>query len=77
VQEVHKTYEADFKAAGAGIWYEHRIINDMVAMAIKSNGGFVWVCMNYGGDVQLVGPETGAVCQRLPITTRSSMSSDG
>ena len=35
-----------------GIWYEHRLIDDMVAYAIKSNGGFVWACKNYDGDVQ-------------------------
>lgn len=35
-----------------GIWYEHRLIDDMVAMAIKTNGGFVWACKNYDGDVQ-------------------------
>ena len=35
-----------------GIWYEHRLIDDMVAMSIKSNGGFVWACKNYDGDVQ-------------------------
>ena len=36
----------------AGLWYEHRLIDDMVAYAIKSNGGFVWACKNYDGDVQ-------------------------
>ena len=36
----------------AGIWYEHRLIDDMVAQALKSNGGFVWACKNYDGDVQ-------------------------
>jgi isocitrate dehydrogenase len=39
-----------FKAAG--ISYEHRLIDDMVAYCIKSNGGFVWACKNYDGDVQ-------------------------
>lgn len=34
------------------IWYEHRLIDDMVAYMIKSNGGFVWACKNYDGDVQ-------------------------
>ncbi|RCN28937.1 isocitrate dehydrogenase domain protein [Ancylostoma caninum] len=43
-------YEAQFKAAG--IWYEHRLIDDMVAQAMKSEGGFVWACKNYDGDVQ-------------------------
>ncbi len=36
----------------AGIWYEHRLIDDMVAQAMKSEGGFVWACKNYDGDVQ-------------------------
>ncbi|KAH8548690.1 isocitrate dehydrogenase [NADP] [Umbelopsis sp. PMI_123] len=35
-----------------GIWYEHRLIDDMVAQALKSKGGFVWACKNYDGDVQ-------------------------
>lgn len=43
-------YEAPFKAAG--IWYEHRLIDDMVAFAMKSDGGYVWACKNYDGDVQ-------------------------
>jgi len=34
------------------IWYEHRLIDDMVAYAIKSSGGFVWACKNYDGDVE-------------------------
>lgn len=34
------------------LWYEHRLIDDMVAFAIKSKGGFVWACKNYDGDVQ-------------------------
>uniref|UniRef100_A0A7N0UXL0 Isopropylmalate dehydrogenase-like domain-containing protein n=1 Tax=Kalanchoe fedtschenkoi TaxID=63787 RepID=A0A7N0UXL0_KALFE len=34
------------------IWYEHRLIDDMVAYAIKSSGGYVWACKNYDGDVQ-------------------------
>jgi len=44
------TYKTQFEAAG--LWYEHRLIDDMVAYAIKSNGGFVWACKNYDGDVQ-------------------------
>ncbi|KAL6773713.1 IDH3 [Auxenochlorella protothecoides x Auxenochlorella symbiontica] len=43
-------YRSDFEAAG--IWYEHRLIDDMVAQALKSSGGFVWACKNYDGDVQ-------------------------
>ncbi len=50
-QEV---YEAEFKTdyEVAGIWYEHRLIDDMVAFAIKTSGKFVWACKNYDGDVQ-------------------------
>lgn len=43
-------YKEEFDKAG--IWYEHRLIDDMVAQALKSNGGFVWGCKNYDGDVQ-------------------------
>jgi isocitrate dehydrogenase len=47
-------YEADFKAEFEknGIWYEHRLIDDMVAYAMKTSGGYVWACKNYDGDVQ-------------------------
>ncbi len=50
-QEV---YENEFKEAfeKAGLTYEHRLIDDMVAAAMKWNGGFVWACKNYDGDVQ-------------------------
>jgi len=50
-QEV---YEADFVESfkSAGITYEHRLIDDMVACALKWNGGFIWACKNYDGDVQ-------------------------
>ena len=43
-------YEADFKAAG--LTYEHRLIDDMVAASLKWGGGYVWACKNYDGDVQ-------------------------
>ena len=47
-------YDAEFKDAFAskGISYEHRLIDDMVAAAMKWSGGFVWACKNYDGDVQ-------------------------
>ncbi len=47
-------YESEFKDKfkKAGITYEHRLIDDMVACAMKWNGGFVWACKNYDGDVQ-------------------------
>ncbi|MDA0902443.1 MAG: NADP-dependent isocitrate dehydrogenase [Proteobacteria bacterium] len=63
---ILKVYDKEFKAIfediyvdefkqkfeAAGIWYEHRLIDDMVAYAMKSEGGFVWACKNYDGDVQ-------------------------
>ena len=50
-QEVFENeFQDRFKAAG--ITYEHRLIDDMVAAAMKWNGGFVWACKNYDGDVQ-------------------------
>jgi len=50
-QEV---YEKEFKAKldEVGVTYEHRLIDDMVASCMKWNGGFVWACKNYDGDVQ-------------------------
>jgi isocitrate dehydrogenase len=50
-QEV---FDAEFKDrfAAAGLVYEHRLIDDMVASALKLPGGFVWACKNYDGDVQ-------------------------
>ena len=47
-------FEAEFKDefAAKGIVYEHRLIDDMVASALKWNGEFVWACKNYDGDVQ-------------------------
>ena len=50
-QEV---YESEFKEqfAAAGLTYEHRLIDDMVAASLKWSGGYVWACKNYDGDVQ-------------------------
>ena len=50
-QEV---YETEFKSAfeEKKIWYEHRLIDDMVASSLKWSGGYVWACKNYDGDVQ-------------------------
>ena len=45
-----REYRAQFEAKG--IWYEHRLIDDMVAQCMKSDGGFIWACKNYDGDVQ-------------------------
>ena len=50
-QEIYDAeFAAQFKAAG--ITYEHRLIDDMVASALKWSGGYVWACKNYDGDVQ-------------------------
>jgi isocitrate dehydrogenase len=49
-----EVFETEFKAEfeAAGITYEHRLIDDMVAAALKWEGGYVWACKNYDGDVQ-------------------------
>ncbi|XP_021299448.1 isocitrate dehydrogenase [NADP]-like isoform X2 [Herrania umbratica] len=50
-QEVYEIrWKSKFETEG--IWYEHRLIDDMVAYALKSEGGYVWACKNYDGDVQ-------------------------
>ncbi|KAK0068421.1 isocitrate dehydrogenase [NADP] cytoplasmic-like isoform X1 [Biomphalaria pfeifferi] len=50
-QDIYeKNYKELFEAKK--IWYEHRLIDDMVAYCMKSEGGFVWACKNYDGDVQ-------------------------
>merc|ERR1719238_2224199 len=50
-QEIYENnYKSKFERVG--IWYEHRLIDDMVAQVLKSSGGFVWSCKNYDGDVQ-------------------------
>eukprot|EP01097_Dermamoeba_algensis_P000700 TRINITY_DN1247_c0_g1_i1.p1 TRINITY_DN1247_c0_g1~~TRINITY_DN1247_c0_g1_i1.p1 ORF type:complete len:452 (-),score=106.51 TRINITY_DN1247_c0_g1_i1:156-1340(-) len=49
-QELYeKEYKEKFEKAG--IWYEHRLIDDLVAQTLKGSGGFVWACKNYDGDV--------------------------
>ena len=50
----HEVFDAEFKDKfdAAGLTYEHRLIDDMVACAMKWEGGFVWACKNYDGDVQ-------------------------
>ncbi|MCW2502494.1 MAG: Isocitrate dehydrogenase [Actinomycetia bacterium] len=49
-----EVFEAEFKSdfEAAGLTYEHRLIDDMVAAALKWEGGYVWACKNYDGDVQ-------------------------
>src|SRR5579872_3606900 len=73
-QEVFDAEFADkFKAAG--IIYEHRLIDDMVASALKWEGGYVWACKNYDGDVQ-----SDTVAQgfgSLGLMTSVLMSADG
>jgi len=50
-QDIYdKEYKAKFEALN--LWYEHRLIDDMVAYCMKSEGGYVWACKNYDGDVQ-------------------------
>ncbi len=50
-QEIYEAeFEDDYKKAE--IWYEHRLIDDMVAACMKWSGGYVWACKNYDGDVQ-------------------------
>jgi len=50
-EEIFNThYKAEFEKRG--LWYEHRLIDDMVAMVVKGEGGYVWACKNYDGDVQ-------------------------
>jgi len=73
-QEVYDTeYRERFEQAG--IYYEHRLIDDMVASALKWEGGFVWACKNYDGDVQ-----SDAVAQgfgSLGLMTSVLMTPDG
>ncbi|KAF8960901.1 isocitrate dehydrogenase [Flammula alnicola] len=55
-QEIYESqYKAQFEAAG--IYYEHRLIDDMVAQAVKSEGGFVWATKNYDGDSRMMTSE--------------------
>jgi isocitrate dehydrogenase len=70
-------YEDEFKAdfQAAGITYEHRLIDDMVAACLKWEGGYVWACKNYDGDVQ-----SDTVAQgfgSLGLMTSVLMSADG
>jgi len=53
-QQIYESSEFNYKKQfeEKGIWYEHRLIDDMVAQSMKSEGGFVWACKNYDGDVQ-------------------------
>jgi isocitrate dehydrogenase len=68
-------YEAEYKAQfeAAGIIYEHRLIDDMVAYAMKSDGGFIWACKNYDGDVQSdsVAQGFGSLVSHICVATRA------
>ncbi|KAH1091943.1 hypothetical protein J1N35_019200 [Gossypium stocksii] len=68
-----KNWKDKFEAHS--IWYEHRLIDDMVAYALKSEGGYVWACKNYDGDVQsdLLAQGFGS----LGLMTSVLLSSDG
>jgi isocitrate dehydrogenase len=72
--EVYESeFKADFQAAGIG--YEHRLIDDMVAASLKWEGGYLWACKNYDGDVQ-----SDTVAQgfgSLGLMTSVLMSADG
>ncbi|KAF2077396.1 hypothetical protein CYY_001324 [Polysphondylium violaceum] len=73
-EEMYQTkYKKEFDEKK--IWYEHRLIDDMVAFAIKSEGGYVWACKNYDGDVQsdIVAQGFGS----LGLMTSVLMASDG
>ncbi|XP_042502818.1 isocitrate dehydrogenase [NADP]-like [Macadamia integrifolia] len=73
-QEVYEEkWKQKFEANS--IWYEHRLIDDMVAFAIKTDGGYVWACKNYDGDVQsdLLAQGFGS----LGLMTSVLLSSDG
>lgn len=54
IEIFEDVFESEFKDEfdKRDLWYEHRLIDDMVAQCIKSEGGFVWACKNYDGDVQ-------------------------
>jgi isocitrate dehydrogenase len=72
-----EVYEQEFSTdfVAAGITYEHRLIDDMVAASLKWEGGYVWACKNYDGDVQ-----SDAVAQgfgSLGLMTSVLMSADG
>ncbi len=54
IEIFQRVFDDEFKGEfdKRKLWYEHRLIDDMVAQAVKSSGGFVWACKNYDGDVQ-------------------------
>lgn len=50
MSHIFRNYQGEFEKEK--IYYEHRLIDDMVAQTLKGSGGFVWACKNYDGDVQ-------------------------
>ncbi len=75
--EFQRIYEEEFKERfdAEGLTYEHRLIDDMVAACLKWEGGYVWACKNYDGDVQ-----SGTVAQgygSLELMTSVLMTADG
>ena len=54
ITEFEEIFESEFKSEfeAAGITYDHRLIDDMVAQVLKGDGGLVWACKNYDGDVE-------------------------
>jgi isocitrate dehydrogenase len=54
IEIFQEVYDSEFKDQfeAKNLWYEHRLIDDMVAFALKGKGGMVWACKNYDGDVQ-------------------------
>src|SRR3984957_6223684 len=62
-----EVFESEFKAEfeTAGITYEHRLIDDMVAQVLKWDGGVVWACKNYDGDVKSDGGAHGSGTARV------------
>lgn len=77
IQIFQEVFNGEFaeKFANNNLTYEHRLIDDMVAYAIKSEGGFVWACKNYDGDVQsdVIGQGFGS----LGLMTSVLLSADG
>lgn len=69
-----REYKSQFEAKK--IWYEHRLIDDMVAQALKSEGGFVWACKNYDGDVQSDSVAQGMRCSLCHTGADSAVSCD-
>lgn len=51
-KDIFQTYYEEYKSLHPALFYEHKLIDDMVAFALKNEGGFIWACKNYDGDVQ-------------------------